>query len=246
MKGNRKGVPSFNYFSRTLLIIFLLFLGIQPRSQNIDNISRKICDSIRQISTEKNDSIEIIRRQIEIQSGILQDTVLLLDLSKGNVKNNINVLNYKLNRNLNRTCSDYKLKNSVLLGLTQILDVEGILTSSEIDSIENSAKDLLKQKKVRLLIVTIDNFFPYKDIYNYAKNQGNTWHIGTEYEKGGIVLILSKSLRKVQISTSHISQKYLTDIECQEIIDNTLIPRFKNGEYYKAILDFIYEVKTKI
>lgn len=230
-----------------LIIIFLLFIGIQSKSQNIDKISNQICDSIRQISIEKKDTLELIRRQIEIQSNFLQDTVLLLDLlSKGDIKNNINVLNYKLNRNLNKNCSDYRLKNSTLLGLTSILDVEGILTSNEIDSVENSVRDLLKRKRVRLLIVTIDDFYPYKDIYEYATNQGNNWHIGAKFEKGGIVLVLSKSLRKVQISTSHISQKYLTDSECQDIIDNTLIPRFKTGEYYKAILEFINEVKTKI
>ncbi len=229
-----------------LIVIFLLFFGIHSKSQNIDKISNQICDSIRQISIEKKDTLELIRRQIEIQSNFLQDTVLLLDLSKGNTKNNINVLNYKLNRNLNINCSDYRLKNSALIGLTSILDVEGILTSNEIDSVENSVRDLLKQKRVRLLIVTIDDFYPYKDIYDYATNQGNNWHIGTKIEKGGIVLVLSKSLRKVQISTSHISQEYLTDLECQDIIDNTLIPQFKTGEYYKAILEFINKVKTKI
>ncbi len=229
-----------------LIIIFLLFIGVQSKSQNIDKISNQICESIQQISIEENDTLELIRKQIEIQSDFLQDTILLLDLSKGNVKNNINVLNYKLNRNLNKNCSEYKLKHSVLLGLTSILDVENILNPSEIDSIENSARDLLKQKKVNLLIVTIDDFYPYKDIYDYSRNQGNNWHVGANFEKGGIVLVVSKSLRKVQISTSHISQKYLTDLECQEIIDKTLIPRFKNGEYYKAILEFINEVKTKI
>lgn len=229
-----------------LIIIFLLFIGVQSKSQNIDKISNQICDSIRQISIEEKDTLELIRKQIEIQSDFLQDTILLLDLSKGNVKNNINVFNYKLNRNLNQNCSEYRLKHSVLLGLTSILDVESILTSNEIDSIEKTARDLLKQKKVSLLIITIDDFYPYKDIYDYSRNQGNNWHVGANVDKGGIVLVVSKSLRKVQISTSHISQKYLTDRECQEIIDKTLIPRFKTGEYYKAILEFINEVKTKI
>lgn len=229
-----------------LIAIFLIFIGIQVKSQNIDKVSAQICDSIRQISIETNDTLELIRRQIELQSSTLQDTLLLLELTKGNVKNNINVFYYKLNRYLNKNCSDYKLKNSILLGLTSILDVEGILTSSEIDSIEDSARDLLKQKKVRLIIVTIDDFYPYKDINDYATNQANNWHIGSKFEKGGIVLVISKSLRKVRISTSHISQQFLTDIESQDIIDNTLIPRFKTGEYYQAILEFINDVRTKI
>ena len=229
-----------------LILLIFLSIGNQSRSQNIDKISTEICDSIRQISIETKDTLELIQRQIEIQNDFLQDTSLLYELSKGNVKNNINVFNYKLNRNLNKNCSVYKLKHTVLLGLTLVLDVECILTSSEIDSIESSVRDLLKQKKVRLLIVTIDDFYPYKDIDDYARNQGNNWHIGANFEKGGIVLVVSKSLRKVRISTSKISQEYLTNLECQDIIDNTLIPKFKTGEYYNAILEFIDEVKTKI
>lgn len=229
-----------------LIILLLIFIGHQVKSQDIEKIADQICDAVSLVSVENKDSLEVIREQIETQSIILQDTAVLLELTNGNVKNNLNVFNYKLNRTLNRNCPDYKLTNSVLLGLTSILDVEGILTSKEIDSIENSAKDLLKQKKIRLLIVTIDDFYPYADINDYATIQGNNWHVGSGIEKGGIVLVFSKSLREVRISTSHISQQYLTDLESQDIIENTLIPRFKTGEYYQAILDFINEMKRNI
>lgn len=229
-----------------LILVFLIFIGHQVKSQDIEKIADQICDAVSLISRENKDSLEVFREQIEIQSNILQDTAVLLELSSGNVKNNLNVFNYKLNRTLNKNCPEYKLKNSVLLGFTPILDVEGILTSSEIDSIENSARYLLNQKKVGLLIITIDDFYPYTDINDYATIQGNNWHIGSKFEKGGIVLVISKSLRKVRISTSRISQQYLTDKESQEIIDNTLIPRFKTGEYYQAILEFINDVKTKM
>jgi len=59
-------------------------------------------------------------------------------------------------------------------------------------------------------------------------------------------LVISKSLRKVRISTSHSAQQFLTDIESQEIIDKTLIPKLKTGVYFQAILEFINDVKSKI
>lgn len=229
-----------------LVIIFITFIGSQVKSQNIEKFAEKICDAVSQTSMNNKDSLEVILEQVKIQNAILQDTTLVLDLAIGNLNNNLNVFNYKLNRTLNKSCPQYKITNSALFGLNPVLDMEGILGSSEIDSIESSTRDLRKQINVGIVIITIDDFYPYTNIGDYAKSQGNNWHMGSEYKKGGIVLVISKSLRQVQISTSHISKKYLTDEECQEIINNTLIPRFKAGEYYQAIQEFISDVKIKM
>jgi len=229
-----------------LIIVFLIFIGHQVKSQDIEKIADQICDAVSLVPLENKDSLEIIREQIDIQSTILQDSAVLLALTNGNVKNNLNVFNYKLYRTLIKNCPEYKITNFAIIGRTPILDVEGILTSGEMDSIENSARHLLKQKKAGLLIITIDDFYPFTNIDDYATFQGNNWHIGSEFEKGGIVLVISKSLRKVRISTSHSAQQFLTDIESQEIIDKTLIPKLKTGVYFQAILEFINDVKSKI
>ena len=229
-----------------LTILFLILIGFQLKSQNIDSISIQICDSIQTISKENKDTLEIIKEQIEIQNAIILNSQSLVELTKGNAKNNINVFYYKLTRELNKHCPDYKIKNSVLLGNTSILDVESIFSRSEIDSISDLVSELRKYKKIGLLIITIDDLFPYHNFEEFAENQGNNWHIGSWQEKGGIVLVFSKSLRKVRISTSNESQKYLTDNESQQIIDSVLIPRFKEGKYFEAVIDFIKKLNAKI
>jgi uncharacterized protein len=226
-----------------LIVLFLILIGFQLKSQNIDRIAFQICDSIKTIPKKSEDTLKIIKEQIEIQNAIILKTNILAELAKGNVKNNINVFNYKLTRELNKNCPDYKIENSVLLGNTGILDIESLFSKSELDSINNLVIRLRKRKSIGLLIITVDDLYPYNNISEYAENKGNSWHIGSRQEKGGLLLVFSKSLRKVRISTSNISQNYLTDEESQRIIDKVLLPEFKQGKYFDAVVKFITELE---
>lgn len=229
-----------------LIILFLILIGFQLKSQNIDKIANQICDSINTIPKNSKDTIEIIKEQIKIQSAILLKTNILVEQTKGDVKNNINAFNYKLTRELNKDCPKYRIKNSVLLHNTGILDIEGLFNKSQLDSINNIVIKLQKRKNIEILIITIDDLFPYNNISEYAENEGNDWHIGSQQKNGGIVLVFSKSLRKVRISTSNISRNYLSDEESKRIIDSILLPEFKKGQYFVAVVKLLNELEKRI
>ncbi|MBK7030029.1 MAG: TPM domain-containing protein [Bacteroidales bacterium] len=42
-----------------------------------------------------------------------------------------------------------------------------------------------------------------------------------------MIIVFSKSLRKIRISTSEIAQKYLSDSDCQTTIESIMIQSFK-------------------
>ncbi|GAA4239678.1 hypothetical protein GCM10022291_34970 [Postechiella marina] len=52
-------------------------------------------------------------------------------------------------------------------------------------------------------------------------------------------------MRKIRISTGHGTEKILTDEICKKIIDQTIIPEFKNGDYYSGIEKGITELIAK-
>ncbi len=49
------------------------------------------------------------------------------------------------------------------------------------------------------------------------------------------MILFSKNLREIRISTGSGTEQKLTDEICKNVIDKTIIPEFKNGEYYSGI-----------
>lgn len=130
--------------------------------------------------------------------------------------------------------------------MLNVLDIENDFSNLEIDSLTHLARSLQRKKKIRILIVSIDDLYPYNSIKEYAEKQGNEWGIGAKSDKGGIIFIFSKTLRKMRISTTNVAQQYLTNQESQEIINNILLPNFKKEKYCKGILEMIMEIEKKI
>ena len=64
---------------------------------------------------------------------------------------------------------------------------------------------------------------------------GNYWGVGQKDIDNGLLIVFSKPLRKVAISTGYGTEKVLTDSICKQIIESVMIPNFKNGDYFKGI-----------
>lgn len=87
----------------------------------------------------------------------------------------------------------------------------------------------------QIAVVTVDSISPYNDIQKYAADLGSYWGVGQKDLDNGLVIVLSKPLRKVAIATGYGTQKVLTDSICKHIIDNVMIPKFKEDKYYEGI-----------
>ena len=241
-----------------LLLIFVVFIGCKTQNQLIKPTSKKdlkkytanetalkICDSIKSISTTNKDSLDLVQEQLNIHSFFLEKSFVINAPSYNNLMNDLSVYNYKMTRELRKECSEYRINSFVLPIRTNIFDIEGLFTSNEFDSITKYAREFEKQKNIRLLIVTLDETYPYNDVTNYADGQGNDWNIGSKSENGGIMFVFSKLLKSVRISTSSKAKGFLTDDEIIKIIDEIIVPEFKKEEFYEGVIKTIREFKNK-
>jgi uncharacterized protein len=73
------------------------------------------------------------------------------------------------------------------------------------------------------------------------------WGVGTKEKNNGVGIIISPSLRAVSIRVGYGLEERLTNAECQQIIDDIMIPSFKQGEFFtgtrKALEAMIEEIK---
>ncbi len=97
----------------------------------------------------------------------------------------------------------------------------------------------------QIVIVTIDSIKPYNDIQKYATDLGNNWGVGTVEKNNGLTIIMCKPCRQIGIATGVGTELILTDKICKEIIEKTIIPEFKNGEFYNGIKNGVTELITK-
>ncbi|WP_149304994.1 TPM domain-containing protein [Pareuzebyella sediminis] len=231
----------------SIIILLGLFISCKT-NRTTTNLDSKPSESLAEkLCNQFDDNIE---NQLKLQMKLIQEESLKnLDEKINNESNplsEINVLNYKTTRDLRKNCSKYKIKYYALGSIfTRVLDIDNTLNNKEEDEIELKIENLEKEKKVQLMIVTIDDLYPYEGITEYSIEQGNDWNVGKYAENGGLIVVLDKNDRNIRLSTDNKLKKELTDKECEEIIE-FLKPLFKEKRYTKGLNIMIDQINQRI
>lgn len=126
----------------------------------------------------------------------------------------------------------------VLVG--SINDFENILEFHQEIILEESVKSFYEYSGIGITVVTVESIEPYDSISDYSIDLGNYSN------KGKVLIVVSKKLRQIQILNSDDILEKLTDEETKKIIDQFIIPRFKQEKYYAGLLDGIAEIKKEL
>ncbi|MCK0158920.1 TPM domain-containing protein [Cellulophaga sp. F20128] len=97
----------------------------------------------------------------------------------------------------------------------------------------------------QIVVVTIDSIQPYNSIQKYATALGNNWGVGTAEENNGLTIVVCNPCKRIGIATGTGTELILTDEICKKVIENTIIPKFKNGRYYDGIKKGVTELIEK-
>jgi len=114
-------------------------------------------------------------------------------------------------------------------------DFERIFTTEQKDKLENTISNFENLTTNEIVIVTIESIYPYKNIKDYSTDLANNWGVGKKGKDNGLVIVFSKRLRLIQISTGNSTEKILTDEICKSVLDQKIIPELKNGNIYGGI-----------
>lgn len=97
----------------------------------------------------------------------------------------------------------------------------------------------------QIVVVTVDSIKPYNNIQKYAMDLGQTWGIGNAKKNNGLTIVVCNPCRQIGIATGTGTELILTDEICKEVIEKTIIPEFKNGEFYSGIKKGVTELIEK-
>ena len=68
----------------------------------------------------------------------------------------------------------------------------------------------------------------------------------SEGQKNGVVIVFGKQIRQIRIQVGDGLEKKLKDEEVKRIIDYTIIPEFKKGDYFLGIKNGLIEIIKEI
>src|SRR5690606_28867073 len=125
-----------------------------------------------------------------------------------------------------------------------VIDSIKLLSKTEYESLYNKLKQYNDTTSTEVLVAIVSSV-QGGDINYVGAQWGHKWEIGQKGKDNGILVLLAKDDRKVAISTGYGTEHLLTDALSKRIIENIIIPEFKNGNYYNGLnrgTDVIFQV----
>ncbi|MCD6578452.1 TPM domain-containing protein [bacterium] len=130
-----------------------------------------------------------------------------------------------------------------------INDFAKVLNQTDYDAVHKMLSDLEYSTGIELVVVTINSIYDYDtndlNIESFAKNLFNHWGVGHKKENNGVMLLVAIENRKMRIQLGGGYPKMYDKI-MQGVIDNNIIPYFKNNEYSRGISEGCRGIIEKI
>jgi uncharacterized protein len=105
-------------------------------------------------------------------------------------------------------------------------------------SLTQTLKDFETRKGSQIAVLIVPTTAP-ETIEQYSIRVAEAWKIGRKKVDDGAILLVAKNDHKLRIEVGYGLEGALTDVTAQRIIDETITPKFKSGDFAGGISDGI-------
>jgi uncharacterized protein len=117
---------------------------------------------------------------------------------------------------------------------TSLYDQAAFLSKGEYSALEQKLLRYQDSTSTQIVVVTL-NTIGTNDIAMYGAELAQKWGIGQKGKDNGILLLVAKNERKINISTGYGVEHLLTDALSRRIIETLIKPQFKLQNYYGGL-----------
>ena len=125
-------------------------------------------------------------------------------------------------------------------------DFENILTQEEEIELSTLIREIKALTSDQIFIVTLSNIEPYEHIDGYSLDLANYWELGEKNKNNGILIAIGKTMRKIRIQNGFGIEERLTDLETKKIIDEIMIPEFKQDHYFEGLKNGLESIRKEL
>jgi uncharacterized protein len=115
-----------------------------------------------------------------------------------------------------------------------VVDLTGTLTAQQQAALDEKLTALQARKGSQLAVLILPTTQP-EDIAQFGIRLSDAWKVGRQKEDDGAILIVAKDDRAVRIEVQDGLEGVLTDATTSRIINETIVPLFKQGDFYGGV-----------
>lgn len=118
----------------------------------------------------------------------------------------------------------------------RVIDETGTLTSSQISALDQTLSSFEARKGSQIVVLMVPSTVP-ESIEQYGIRVADSWRIGRKKVDDGAILIIAKRDRALRVEVGYGLEGVLTDATSKRIIDQIIVPRFKQQDFYGGITE---------
>ncbi|WP_096361940.1 TPM domain-containing protein [Sulfuricaulis limicola] len=121
----------------------------------------------------------------------------------------------------------------------RVTDLTGTLAPSQRDALEQELRDFETRKGSQIAVLIVPTTQP-EAIEQYSLRVAETWKVGRKDARGsriddGVILLVAKDDRALRIEVGYGLEGAIPDAVANRVIDEIIVPFFKQGDYYGGI-----------
>ncbi len=124
-------------------------------------------------------------------------------------------------------------------------DFAGLMDAASTSDLETLIGGVEKGTGAEMAVVTIDSLEGIT-IEEYAVELFEYWGIGKADEDNGILILVALLDREVRIEVGYGLEGVITDLEAGRIIDDIIVPNFKEENYNRGIYDAVVTISNQV
>ena len=117
---------------------------------------------------------------------------------------------------------------------TSLYDYANLMSPQEQQFLERNLIRYSDSTSTQIVVVTLTSIGA-NDIAMFGAELGQKWGIGQKGKDNGILVLVAKTERKINISTGYGVEHLLTDALSRRIIEQLIKPQFKSGNFYAGL-----------
>ncbi|EFB2827154.1 TPM domain-containing protein [Escherichia sp. 93.0816] len=124
-------------------------------------------------------------------------------------------------------------------------DLTDTLTNNEVNTLTNQIKALTQKNQAQLVVLVVETTGD-ETIEQYATRVFDSWKPGDKDRDDGILLLVAWQDHTVRIEIGYGLEGVITDAQSGQIIRNSIIPAFKNGDLAGGLQEGISDIESHL